>query len=296
NQASSPSTGLYTVFVTGDVPARNSYVNDFNAESFDFIGNSFSIATPANFENGAIHSEHPYEDGSGPNNESNYSYQLQVPIIISAANHFIQFDEIVLVEPGEDGSEFGDADFFDYVIVEGSKDNGSTWTPFEDGYDSRANPAWLTRYNTNIVSNSSTATGIPSLFRERQIDMLGSTAFKAGDQIKVRFRLFADEAAHGWGWAIDNLSIQGSVTETEYQPVESVELFPNPANDVLRVRLPAFSTNLEIFDAAGRKVFSSVATESETDVDVHEWPGGIYFLRCVSHQTVVTRKFSKAQD
>lgn len=286
NQSAAPTTNLYTVFVTGDIAPRNSYVNDFNTESFDFIGNSFSITKPTSFESPAIHSEHPYADGSGPNNESNYAYQLQVPIIISASNHFIQFDEIVLVEPGESGSEFGDNDFFDYVVVEGSKDNGATWTPFEDGYDSRANAAWLTRYNSNIVSNNSLATGIPSFFRERRIDILSSSVFKAGDEIKIRFRLFADEAAHGWGWAIDNLSIQGSVTGTGYQPVESVEVFPNPVKNYLKVRLPNSDTSVEIYNLAGQKVFSSATNQTELEIDVRTLAPALYFLKTSDGQTV----------
>ena len=68
----------------------------------DFISDSeFSLITPAGFDNGAIHSTHPYPDGSGINDESNYTIELRVPIIIGAANTLMSFDEIVLVEPGE---------------------------------------------------------------------------------------------------------------------------------------------------------------------------------------------------
>jgi hypothetical protein len=296
NQTISPATNFYTVFVTGDIPARNSYVNDFNTESFDFIGNSFSISTPANFENGAIHSEHPYADGSGANNQSNYNYQLQVPVIISPSNHFIQFDEIVLVEPGEDGAKFGDDDFFDYVVVEASKNDGSTWIPFEDGYDSRANAAWQTRYNSNVVSNNSLATGIPSFFRQRKIDMLTSSSFAAGDKIKIRFRLFADEAAHGWGWAIDNLSIQGSVTGTENPYSSSLQIFPNPAKGYLTVRASEKNAAIEIFNVEGRKILSTVADESQFTIDLENFPAGIYYLRSQEGDQVVNRKFIKVSN
>jgi hypothetical protein len=296
NQSSSPAANFYTVFVTGDIPAQTSYENNFNTESFDFIGNSFSIATPANFQDGAIHSEHPYQDGSGPNNESNYSYQLQVPIIISASNHYIQFDEIVLVEPGEDGSDFGDDDFFDYVVVEGSKNDGATWFPFEDGYDARDNAAWLTRYNSNIVANNSLSTGIPSFFRERQIDILSASNFAAGEKVKIRFRLFADEAAHGWGWAIDNLSIQGSVTGVENPYSQSLEVFPNPVAEYLTVRGSERNSAVEIFSVDGRKVFSTIAEKNELTVDVRNFPCGIYFLRSREGEKIVNRKFIKAEN
>ncbi|MBS1556231.1 MAG: T9SS type A sorting domain-containing protein [Bacteroidetes bacterium] len=208
NFSFAPATGLYSVAVTGILPPQNSYQNDFNSSSIDFFGNGYSITTPSGFSNGAIHSAHPYPDGTGPNNESNFVYQLRIPIKIDGANPIITFDEIVLVEPGATGTQFGDPNFWDYVIVEGSTDNGSTWKRFLDGYDARANSDWLARWNASIVADNSTAQGDPSLYRSRSINMTANGNFKADDIVQIRFRLFADAGAHGWGWSIDNLKIQ----------------------------------------------------------------------------------------
>ena len=90
----------------------NFYSNDFNSLSDDFTGNGFSIDTPSGFSNGAIHSLHPY-DTAGTDNEINYIYQLNYPIIVSSADAGVRFDEIVLVEPGESGTVFGDTTFWD---------------------------------------------------------------------------------------------------------------------------------------------------------------------------------------
>ena len=68
----------------------------------------------------------------------------------------INFNEIVLVEPGETGSVFGSADFYDYVIVEGSKNFGKTWFSLADGYDCRLVSSWETAYNSSIVGQNST--------------------------------------------------------------------------------------------------------------------------------------------
>lgn len=207
-----PATATYQVNVVALSPTQNSYTNNFNATTNDFFGDSeFSIVTPAGFVDGAIHTTHPYPNGTGPGNESNFVYQLRVPIRLKASDATLKFDEIVLVEPGDAGSVFGSAEFFDYVVVEGSKDGGATWRVLADGYDSRAQTAWLTRYNSsNDGANppNSTATGIPSLYFPRTIDMLANRNFAAGDEIVIRFRLFVDQLVHGWGWAIDNLRIQ----------------------------------------------------------------------------------------
>ncbi len=131
-----PSTDFYTVNIVSLAPIQDSYSNTFNSTTIDFFGDpQFSVTTPAGFADGAIHSVHPYPNGTGPGFESNFVYQLRVPIKLKSADATIKFDEIVLAEPGDVGAAFGSANFYDYVVVEGSKDGGVTWKPFANGYD-----------------------------------------------------------------------------------------------------------------------------------------------------------------
>jgi hypothetical protein len=218
DQAGSPNTraipslsSFYNVNVVSLAPTQASYQNDFNnlaAAASDFFGNpEFGVRAITGFSNGAIHTDHPYPEGDAfPGDEFNWVYQLRVPIRLKAADATMKFDEVVLVEPGAAGSTFPSQDFFDYVIAEGSKDGGVNWVPLAAGYDSRDFGLWLTRYNSSISGNNSNAVGDATLFRTRTIDLLN--AFDAGDVIVVRFRLYSDQLAAGWGWAIDNLKIQ----------------------------------------------------------------------------------------
>ena len=213
NEAFKPSsTGFYELNVVSLAATQDSYSNDFNSVTEDFFGdNVFSITTPTGFSNGAIHSVHPYPDGTGSESISNFIYQLRVPIRLKSTDALIKFDEIVLVEPGDNGSVFGSANFYDYVVVEGSNDGGVTWKTLANGYDSRDNTAWLTRFNSSndgATQPNSTGAGDPSLFKQRIIDMTGNGNFVSGDEVVIRFRLFADQLVHGWGWAIDNVKIQ----------------------------------------------------------------------------------------
>jgi len=206
NQASAPtSTTFYEVAVIGTAPAQNSYANNFNSLTSDFFGNGYTILTPSGFSSGAIHSQHPYPE-AGDADSLNFSYQLRTPIRVKAQDATIRFDEIVLVEPGEPNSVFGTRAFYDYVVTEGSIDGGKNWKAIGVGYDSRDNADWLAKYNSSVVANISQGVGDPSLFRPRTLNLL--SAFKAGDEILIRFRLFSDPGAAGWGWAIDNLKIQ----------------------------------------------------------------------------------------
>lgn len=298
NIARFPDQGFFVVRVTGILPVQDSYSNDFDEPTEDFFGDAFSIETPPAFENGAIHSEHPYENGSGPNSESNYTYQLQIPIRVREDDALIRFDEIVLVEPGSNGSVFGDDDFFDYVVVEGSVDGGVSWKPLASGYDARDNSVWLTRYNQHIVDDNSQAEGDPTLFHTRTIDMLENGNFSEGDEVLIRFRLFADQLAYGWGWAIDNLSIQSPTTAVEDIRTDALKLYPVPATDELNVTLVESSPGsmrVAVSDMQGHELFSQVV-ESETGIfqlaiNVNNFPDGLYVLRAKTANGLYLRKF-----
>ncbi len=202
---------FFEVNVVGLAITQDSYANDFNntaVASQDFFGSpEFSIRTETGFTNGAIHTNHPYPEGQGfPNNRFEWVYQLRIPIKVKETDATIKFDEVVLIEPGTPSSVFPSEDFFDYVVVDGSKDGGVTWTTVANGYDSRDFTPWLTRYNSSSSGDNSTALGDASLFRSRTLNL--QDKFDTGDEVVIRFRLFSDPGAAGWGWAIDNLKIQ----------------------------------------------------------------------------------------
>src|SRR5690606_39739187 len=97
--------------------------------------------------------------------------------------------------------------------------------------------AWLSRYNSSMSDDNSTAAGDPSLFQQKTIDMLASGDFSEGDEVLIRFRLFADQLANGWGCAIDNLAIQPPVTSIEDPNSHGMDVYPIPATDELFIDL-----------------------------------------------------------
>jgi photosystem II stability/assembly factor-like uncharacterized protein len=277
-------------FQTSVVPYQSpqtGYANNFDAGTDDFYGDGFSIATPAGFSTAAIHSEHPYQD------EMNYTYLLQVPIVVDAADAFVSFDEIVIVEPGEPGTEFGDPQFWDYVIVEGTS-TGLSWLPLLDGYDCRSDPAWLDAYD-NAQS------GDESLYRSRTIDL--HETFAAGDTILIRFRLYSDALLHGWGWAIDDLEIQqtlGSGDQRASKPIEYrlSQNHPNPfkSNTTIAFGLPlADHVRLKVYDVVGREVATLIDGHLKAGNYEVAWaPGrlasGTYIYRLKTAQGERTRQ------
>jgi hypothetical protein len=294
----SPASGEYIIGVFGFSSAVDSYTNNFNLSTNDFFGNGFVISTPTGFTNPAIHTDHPYAEGDPfPNNELNLIYLLKVPIRIAAENPWLRFDEVVLIEPGADGSVFGDQDFFDYVVVEGSLDLGETWTPLADGYDSRDNSVWLTRYNSSISGNNSTATGNSTHFRTRVINL--TDIFDSGDEIIIRFRLFSDQLAAGWGWAIDNLYIQDAITSTEKELESAVTVYPNPAKGNITVEAQGLSSpyfNIQLTNVQGQSVY--VAQEEAINGKMSHtiagnFPTGLYVVKISNEGQSVFKKIIK---
>jgi len=280
----------------------SSYENNFNSETSDFLISDFTIYTATNFEDGALHSPHPYESPGVDNEEYNYITFLKRPIIIKESGS-MAFNEVVLVEPGDSGSEFGDDDFWDYVIVEGSKDYGETWLALADGYDSGDNSIWEEKYNALIVGQDSKTSGKSDWFENREISLVENQNFVAGDTILIRFRLYSDPYAAGWGWAIDNLQIQrplaaGNADLSE----EDVLIYPNPFNSKINLKLTSSENieefKVEVFNLFGQNVYATVEQnvfgQLNREIDLSQLGNGIYLVKVSENgRQVLSKKLIK---
>jgi hypothetical protein len=130
--------------------------------------------------------------------------------------------------------------------------------------------------------------------------MLEKENFVDGDEVLIRFRLFADQAAHGWGWAIDNLSIQGPVTDLEEDTQRSLKVYPNPA--AKRMVLELTNTNnkdvvIEIMNTGGQTIFSESVRAHHSgvavEIDVTTYRDGLYLIRATFADKVISKKFIK---
>ena len=307
NASTHPVSGFNEILVEGIAQPLTEYFNDFNNPTDDFFGDQFTVRTPAGFTDGALHSIHPYGE-AGVDNSINYITQLKIPIIIDADQHYMRFDEIVLVEPGEPGTTFGNLRFWDYVIVEGSKDDGTTWMLLTFGYDCREQAVWEDLYTSTVNSNNiSTAIGNSTLFRERTIDLTDNGLFNPGDTVLIRFRMFADEAAAGWGWAIDNLQIQGEIVtsvEDFLVSTDEFKIFPNPSFNGIYTISATFKKQpteirLTVVDMLGKVIMSSEISGSSLvfnhRLDLSNQPPGIYFVTTSLGDDHITRKIIRSQ-
>uniref|UniRef100_UPI00404A5F6B T9SS type A sorting domain-containing protein n=1 Tax=Fulvivirga sp. TaxID=1931237 RepID=UPI00404A5F6B len=280
--------------VSENLEPITSYYSDFEDPNndADFIRDRFTISVALGTgATRALNTDHPYPTAESLGvNEVNLIAQLARPIIVAEGDAFIRFDEIVLVEEGEAGTVFGDQQFWDYVIVEGSLD-GNNWIPLLDGYDSDANEAW------DGTSTSATV----SLYRTREIDI--KSTFDAGDIIQLRFRLFSDFGANAWGWGIDNLRIQfdddNIPTGIAEEAGSDVIIYPVPANEQLTVGVNNTfkgATTIQIIDLNGKvKWAKSVEMNNQTaefSIDVSAFAQGIYLVKIKDSTSSLVRRIS----
>ena len=245
---------------------RSSYATHFNNDDgSDFFQQGLSVTTDNDLPGKALHSAHPYAT------QSTFTAVLTVPIIVNSDQAILRYDDIALIETGRSGYNYPDERFFDYVIVEGSADNGITWTPLADGYDASYSSDWK-----NMLKSNNTVTA--DLYKTHTINLLDT--FSAGDQILIRFRLYSDYGKTFWGWAIDNLAIQGQITNVAESntlvPTDwSLEQnHPNPFNPVTSIRyaLPKSSqVSLTVFNSRGQAIRKLVNRKTQ--------PGGSYSVK-----------------
>lgn len=242
------------VFDPGDPTA--SYFNDFSDDALDdFVGNGFSVRLEDGFTDPAIHSPHDY------NNAGEIMYQLKTPIMVSEDQNFL-YKDVAIIELGRDFARFGEEDFFDFVVVEGSSD-GSNWLPLADGYDASFSQSWTTAYNSG-------AAGRAAIFVEHDIDL--KDRFDVDDIVFIRYRLFADAFETGWGWAIDDVEVRLENTTPVFTPeFEELSIYPNPATDVINIDLPSTHGDATILvrDIQGRLVSRQLVPSRQAQLSIN---------------------------
>jgi hypothetical protein len=144
--------------------------------------------------------------------------------------------------------------------------------------------------------------------KKREIDMLASGKFKPGDQVIIRFRLHADVGAHGWGWWIDNLNIQGASTLSNpilaIEPgteIRDLQVSPNPTSGRLLIQMPLLDGNKEVnivfSDMMGKMILSKkyqlTGNLFKEELDLSALAQGTYLLQVQTGDKLISRKIAQ---
>jgi hypothetical protein len=210
--------------------------------------------------------------------DRNLKATLLVPIVVSSGDNtsFI-YNDVALVQPGVNGSVFGQKEFNDYVVAEATKD-GLNWTPIGNGYNSSIQASWLTAYNGNTPGNV-------SMTITENFDLKSN--FQVDDTLLVRFRLYSNhDIKVGWGWSIDNLYIQQAPTAIE-SIASDLSIYPNPSSGKLTLNYALTKTSevtVNVWDATGRSIYfqnlgNRAEGKNESELNLESVPDGIYLVR-----------------
>ncbi|MCX6255032.1 MAG: T9SS type A sorting domain-containing protein [Bacteroidia bacterium] len=299
NIAVLPETGYFAIEIETIESTLESYSTDFTGAATDFFNIGFQISKPTGFSKYGLHTKHPYESPEDNNKSIEYTAMLRHPLKFNESGMLINFNEIVLVEPGEAGSVFGSADFYDYVIVEGSKNFGKTWFILADGYDSRLVSSWDSAYNSSIVGYNSTFTGTESMLQKHTIFYRPSNKISAGDTLLLRFRLYSDPYANGWGWVIEDLKTNPLIDVVEKINYTMVKVYPNPGTGLIKISSDRTGNesrkplHYSVFNSAGICIVKNrTSDDSETLVDISGYPSGIYIIILYCDDGIKTFKYS----
>jgi hypothetical protein len=299
NLATLPKTGYFAAPVEEIFPAVSTYSTDFSKAEPDFFNIGFDISRPEGFSKYGLNSKHPYESPEDNNKSIEYTSILRYPLKFNESGMLVSYNEVVLVEPGADGSVFGSPDFFDYVIVEGSKNFGKTWFALIDGYDSRLFPSWLSAYNSSIVGDNSTYVGTEALLQKHTFLYRPSANISSGDTLLLRFRLYSDPFANGWGWVVEDLKIDPLIDAVKEINNHPVNVYPNPGKGLIKIRtdIPGVLTykplRYIVFNAAGICLRNAVTSgSSEILADISSFPAGMYIIVLYMDDGIKTIKYT----
>jgi hypothetical protein len=298
----SPASGYYE-FKAEDIPAFvDTYYNDFENGIGDFLVDRFYHSKPDGFSSYGLHTGHPYPAPNRDNGKDSLLALLKVPIRLNPGDMFMRFDEIAYIEEGESGSQYGDNDFYDYVIVEGSKDEGKTWHNFILGWDCRYWKVWYDDFTDPLKQAGYLSTAVPdeTAMRSHLVNLLAAKEFNDNDIIMIRFRLFSDPYYAGWGWAIDNLEIHPLVQSVPGYAIipEGVEVYPNPSTGMVNVgvqlKQEVEEMEFTLFDMVGKEVLRETYRPEGLSFsqyfDLNGLPNGVYLLRLSSGEQSLMKK------
>jgi len=236
-----------------------------------------TVATPNGFNDALLNTDHPYTDG-----KIYYTY-LGTPITIKSGSS-LSYNDVAIVEPGESGSQYGDANFYDYVTVEGSND-GDNWTVLITPYDCRYDATWQNAYDNSADGNE-------SMLRGHQINL--TATYTTDQNIYIRFKLYADANTNGWGWAVDDVDATNTVsaikpTGTVARRFALLDNYPNPFNPTTTIRYEIAEqgpVELSVYNALGQKIRTLVkepkaAGQYSTSFNAAGLASGTYYYRLV---------------
>ena len=160
----------------------------------------------------------------------------------------------------------------DYLALLVTQDDGATWTE-------------LARWDEN---STLTPEGDP-------MDEITLSGYN--DETYFAFYAFSDTTGVDNDLFIDNFQITAtSLSDTagvEDESLVTLNIYPNPAIDVLNISSQSIINTVEIFNVLGQKVITMQVEDTSTEINVSNLNAGIYLIKYEINNSTSTKKFVK---
>ncbi len=228
-----------------------------------FINNGWATTTETSVSPNSSITDSPNSEYTSNENKT---IEFSQPInLVNVRNAFVAF------YAKWDLSLFGD-----YVQLQISKDNKSTWEPACGNYT-------IMGIRRNLLP-------IEPLYTDEQLDWVREQIDLSnfiGETIHIRFQLITNRFDQADGFFFDDFAIyvQDTATsptlglETITSTLNKVTVYPNPVTSLLKIELPA-NTNgsIKINAINGQTLITKKVSTSLSKVNVSSLPIGVYFL------------------
>ena len=115
----------------------------------------------------------------------------------------------------------------------------------------------------------------------------------------IRFTFISDSTIKNKeGWMIDDIVASyvdpihciGGINEISME--NEINIYPNPSNYAFTIETPTLST-IEISTIHGQRIKSLASTGTKTNIDVSEFPNGVYIVEVKTEKGIAVKKFIK---
>lgn len=174
---------------------------------------------------------------------------------------------------------------FDYVQIEISTNNGSTWVPQCGNY---------TKEGTESQIN---ANGEP-LYDGVQNDWIEETINLneyLDESILIRFSLISDAFENFDGFYFDDLilhTLQNNLNLNTVNPT-NFRLFPNPVKNLLNIKSNVQDYDVSIFNLHGQIIYTKKGSSNDLKIDTKKLTSGVYFVLINSNDNSQSFKIVK---
>lgn len=184
---------------------------------------------------------------------------------------------------------------WDYLLVEYSTNGGLNWNILGDATDS------------NWYNSASTANGLPGkqwTGEGENANPAGNTnadyndysydlsAFTNESNIVFRFKFFTDQAQNEEGVVIDDLVINGVLSVSNEELLQSLAIYPNPSSDTFNINWNSNEkAEISVYNYLGKLVLKEKSTLSNShSIRLKGYSKGLYLLKIVTDNKQAIKK------